>query len=155
MRGSTVASFYVPIRPRYGEVDQMGVVYHAQYLVYFDVGRTEFMRAAGLAYADLEERGSLLAVVSAQLDYRSPAKYDEELHLLVALDDVRRASVTFSYELHRGARPEMRPPASLLATGNTRLGCLDRSMRPARLPPDAYRILSEGRRAPPAASNTP
>lgn len=143
--------FSVPIRPRYGEVDRMGVVYHAQYLVYFDVGRTAFMRAAGLPYAELEERGSLLAVVSAHVDYRRPARYDEDLRLEVALDELRRASVGFSYALVRHG------PAGreVLATGSTRLGCLDRTMRPARLPPDAHEILAEGRRTPPPPSETP
>lgn len=145
-----MTSFSIPIRPRYGEVDQMGVVYHAQYLVYFDVGRTALMRAAGLPYADLEARGSLLAVVSAHVDYVLPARYDEPLRLIVRIDEVRRASVTFGYELRRGDAS-----GELLATGMTRLGCLDPDMRPARLPADAHRILCEGRDAPPPPSEMP
>lgn len=126
----------VPIRPRYGEVDSMGVVYHACYLVYFDVGRTEWMRAAGLPYAGLEARGFRLAVVDAGVRYLRGARYDEDLRLHTRLTEVGGATVTFTYEL--------RGPAGLLATGHTRLGCLDISNRPARLPADARAALSRG-----------
>ena len=130
--------FTVPIRPRYGEVDSMGVVYHGHHLVYFDVGRTEYMRAQGLPYAQLEERGFLLAVVEASVDYVLPAKYDEALQLEVTLSELRAATVTFTYVL-RG------PEGDVRATGRTRLGCLDRSMRPVRLPADAREALGRGR----------
>lgn len=131
----------VPIRPRYGEVDSMGVVYHAWYLLYFDVGRTEWMRAAGLPYADLERRGYRLAVVDAGLRYLRGARYDEDLRLHTRVSEVGGATVTFTYEL--------RGPAGLLATGHTRLGCLDTANRPRRLPADAHAALAGG--IPPAA----
>ncbi len=133
-----MTTFTVPIRPRYGEVDSMGVVYHAQLLVYFDVGRTEYMRSRGLPYAALEARGFLLAVVEASIDYRRPSRYDEDLTLAVTLDDLRAATLVFTYEL-------LGPEGGVRATGRTRLGCLNRSMRPTRLPADALAALTQGR----------
>ena len=137
----------VAIRPRYGEVDSMGVVYHAHYLAYFDVGRTEWMRTAGTPYAELERRGFRLAVVQVDVRYLRPAHYDEELALTTSVTEVGGASVLFVYEL-RGA-------AGLLATGHTRLGCLDRENRPVRLPLDALACLRRGMRpaAPPSETS--
>ena len=132
----------VAIRPRYGEVDSMGVVYHAHYLAYFDVGRTEWMRAAGTPYADLERRGFRLAVVEVDVRYLRPAHYDEELSLGTCVTEVGGASVVFAYEL--------RGPGGVLATGHTRLGCLDQQNRPVRLPADALACLRRGMR--PAAT---
>lgn len=133
---TSMSEFVVPIRPRYGEVDSMGVVYHAHYLVYFDVGRTEWMRAAGTPYAEVERRGYRLVVVDAAVRYLRPARYDEALSLAVAAPEVGGASVTFSYEL--------RGPSGVLATGHTRLGCLDRNNRPVRLPPETLAALRRG-----------
>ncbi len=135
------------LRPRYGEVDSMGVVYHAHYLQYFDVGRTEWMRAAGMPYAGLEERGLRLAVVDVRVRYLRGARYDRLLQLHTRVAEVGGATVTFTYELRDGS--------TLLATGLTRLGCIDRSNRPVRLPPDARATLEQGRDGPPPASEGP
>jgi len=137
----------VPIRPRYGEVDSMGVVYHANYLVYFDVGRTEWLRAHGADYAELEQRGYRLAVVDVGLAYIRPARFDQELALAVRLTALGRASVTFRYAL-RDADGE------LLAEGHTRLGCLNGENRPTRLPTDTYETLRRGRQPPAGSSET-
>ena len=132
----TATGFEIPIRPRYGEVDAMGVVYHAHYLAYFDVGRTEYLRACGASYAELERRGYRLAVVDLGVRYLRPARFDEELLLAVRLTALGRASVRFDYELSRDGE--------LLATGHTRLGCLDTENRPIGLPDDTRAAL--GRR---------
>ena len=137
----------VTIRPRYGEVDSMGVVYHARYLEYFDVGRTEWMRAAGLPYADLEQRGFRLAVVDVGVRYLRGARYDQPLRLHTRVAEVGGATVTFTYEVRAGG--------DVLATGHTRLGCLDTSNRPARLPPDARAALARGMSASQPPSETP
>lgn len=139
-----MSAFSLELRPRYGEVDRMGIVYHAHYLVYFDQGRTEFLRALGLPYAEIEERGFKLVVVDAGVRYLSPARYDEDLQLEVRLEEVRPASVLFRYELRRGE--------TRLAAGHTRLGCVDDSSGPTPLPADLRRILAAGRSAPDAAS---
>ena len=139
-----MSDFEVPIRPRYGEVDSMGVVYHAHYLVYFDVGRCEYMRALGRPYASVEAEGFRLAVVEANVRYKLPAHYDDDLRVLVWLSRVQGASISFRYELRRRA--------TVLATGTTRLACLDVGNRPTRLPADLLATLRAGRNDPNEAS---
>jgi len=141
------AGFSVPIRPRYGEVDSMGVVYHGHYLAYFDVGRTERMRALGCRYADLEARGFRLAVVEVGVRYLRPARYDEDLRLGVSVTGVGGATVAFDYELRRGDED--------LARGHTRLGCLDADNRPVRMPDDAAAALRRGMDEDAEASKAP
>ena len=80
--------FDVEIRVRYGETDQMGVVYHAEYLVWCEIGRTEYIRAAGLAYAEMERRGTTLAVADASLRYHAPARYDDRVRVETSLRSV-------------------------------------------------------------------
>ena len=112
----------------------MGVVYHAHYLVYFELGRTEFMRARGISYASIEERGIRLAVIDARIHYRRPALYDQEISVVTTVSAMGGASVVFDYELREGT-------GSTLATGSTRLGCLDTRHRPTRLPADIVEAL--------------
>jgi acyl-CoA thioester hydrolase len=147
----------VRLRPRYGEVDSMGVVYHAHYLVYFDVGRCEWLRAAGVPYAEVERRGFRLAVVDAGVRYLRPAHYDEELSVATRLEGVGAATVRFAYELRSGElrSGEPRGAAGLLATGHTRLGCLDTRNRPTRLPPEILAVLRRGISPPAPPSEKP
>lgn len=134
------SEFEISVRPRYGEVDSMGVVYHAHYLAYFDVGRTEFLRAQGASYAELERRGFRLAVVDLAVRYVQPARFDDELQLGVRLTELGRASVRFEYRLRRDA--------TTLVTGYTRLGCLDVRNRPTPLPADTLACLRAAATAP-------
>ena len=138
-------AFSVPVRPRYGEVDAMGVVYHAHYLVYFELGRTEYMRSRGIPYASLEERGLRLAVVDAGLRYLRPARYDQECRVEAEVGELGRARVLFRYRM-------LGPGDELLASGHTELGCLNASGRPTRLPEDVIRALAPGSPAPTSAS---
>ncbi|HVS20178.1 MAG TPA: thioesterase family protein [Planctomycetota bacterium] len=108
------------LRVRYGETDQMGVVYHANYLVYMEEGRTRLMEALGCSYSELERSGWALVVRKAELRYRAPARYDEELIIRTAVDRVGGGSVRFVYEVRRAA------DGTLLAEGSTELACLDR-----------------------------
>ncbi|MHC5212232.1 MAG: acyl-CoA thioesterase [Planctomycetota bacterium] len=140
-----MSEFRTTIRPRYGEVDSMGVVYHAHYLVYFDVGRTEYMRAAGTSYAELERRGYRLAVVDAGVRYLRSAHFDETLSLAVRVRHVGRASVGFEYRLDGS-------DGKTLATGQTRLGCLDENQRPVALPADTAACLRRGMESGPGPS---
>ena len=89
------------VRVRYAETDQMGVVYHANYLVWFEVGRVEFMRSHGLSYKQMEEEGCMIAVVEATARYRAPARYDEELVVETKLTSARGALVRFGYRIVR------------------------------------------------------
>ncbi len=90
------------VRVRYAETDQMGVVYHANYLVWFEVGRVEYMRQAGLAYRDMErEEGALIAVIEARARYKAPARYDDELVVRTTLASVRGSVIRFTYAIFR------------------------------------------------------
>ncbi|MGQ0538773.1 MAG: acyl-CoA thioesterase [Gemmatimonadaceae bacterium] len=116
------------LRVRYGETDQMGVVYHAEYLVWCEMGRTEYLRTLGRSYASLEQDGTLLAVADAWLRYHAPARYDDIIRVETTLSDVRSRAVTFDYSIVR-ADSDTR-----LVTARTLLVSLDRANRPTPLP---------------------
>lgn len=118
------------VRVRYGEVDRMAVVYHANYLVYFEQGRTEYLRALGSTYRKLEDEGTLLVVVETGVRHHRPAAYDDLLTVRTRLTDLRAVRMRFDYELLRGTE--------LLATGFTLLASTDPEGRPRRLP-EAFR----------------
>lgn len=114
-------------RVRYAETDRMGVAYHANYLVWMEIGRVEFCRAAGIRYRDVEdEDGLALAVVEAQCRFRAPAHYDDEVTVRTRVAAVRRKVVEFAYEILSGDK--------LLATGMTRHVWVGPDFRPASLP---------------------
>jgi len=87
------------LRVRYAETDQMGVVYHANYLVWCEIGRTDFMRGLGTPYAQLERDGVLLAVSEAALRYHASARYDDAVHVYTQLRSVRSRVLTFAYRI--------------------------------------------------------
>jgi acyl-CoA thioester hydrolase len=92
------------VRVRYAETDQMGVVYHANYLVWFEIGRAELIRQMGVNYKDLErEEGCALAVVEVTARYKAPARYDDQLIVQTSLLAVRGAVVRFAYRIVRAA----------------------------------------------------
>lgn len=102
------------VRVRYAETDQMGVVYHANYLVWFEVGRVELMRQHGLAYKDIElEEQAGMAVVEASIRYKSPARYDDELVIQTEVLMARSSLVRFGYRILRAG------DGQLLCTGET------------------------------------
>jgi acyl-CoA thioester hydrolase len=125
------------LQVRYGETDQMGVVYHANYLVYFEEGRTRLMEALGLPYAELERRGFGLVVRKAGLRFRSPARYAEHLTVRTRIERVGGASAAFEYEILRAA------DGTKLAEGSTELACVDlrHEARPVCMLPDELRAL--------------
>ena len=117
------------VRVRYAETDQMGVVYHANYLVWFEVGRVEFMRGMGLDYRDMERKeGALIAVIEARARYKQPARYDDELLVRTTLSNVRGSVVRFTYAILR-AEDE-----ALLCEGETVHMVVDRDMKRRPLP---------------------
>ncbi len=123
------------IRVRYSETDQMGVVYHANYLVYMDEGRTLFLASLGLPYDEVERGGHGLVVRKANLRYRHAARYGDELLVRTWVDGLRAASVTFRYELLR------LQDHRLLAQATVELACVDlrRDERPPTPLPEAMR----------------
>lgn len=91
--------FVSEFRVRYAETDQMGVVYHANYLVWCEVGRTDFIRMLGMPYSEIERSGTTLAVAEATLRYKRSARYDDLVRVVTTVREVRSRSVTFAYDI--------------------------------------------------------
>jgi len=110
----------------YGDTDQMGVVYYANYLRIFEFARVIFMRESGLPYREVEAEGVLLPIAEAQVRYLSPARFEDLLHVDAALVKLGRASAEFIYRVRRGDE--------VIATGKTRHGCIDSAGKLTRMP---------------------
>ncbi len=126
-------------RVRYGETDQMGVVYHANYLIYFELGRTELMRGLGLAYSECETGGVRLPVTEAHVRFIAGARYDEELAIGTRITSVSAVRVRFDYVV------KSRQDDRLVAEGHTVLASLGENGRPRRFPPEVRKLLERER----------
>jgi acyl-CoA thioester hydrolase len=115
-------------RVNYSETDQMGVVYHANYLVWLDMARTEHLRHTGVTYREMEEQGVFLAVTEARLRFRRAARYDDLVRVRCWVRDLASRRVVFGYAVERAQTDE------LLATAETSLIALDRQRNLARIP---------------------
>jgi acyl-CoA thioester hydrolase len=115
-------------RVNYSETDQMGFVYHANYLVWLDMARTEHLRRTGVTYKAMEEQGVFLTVTEAQIRYRQPARYDDLVRVRCWVRDLASRRVIFGYAVERAATDE------LLATAETALIALNRRHALARIP---------------------
>jgi len=124
------------VRVRYAETDQMGVAHHGEYFAWFEVGRTDLLRARGLTYRELEESGLRLPVVDAQARFLRPALYDDILEIRTWLVALSGARVSFAYEVRRAGTP------GPLATATTSHAAVDGRGRPRRLPADLRRRLT-------------
>lgn len=124
------------LRVRYAETDQMGVVYHANYLVWCEIGRTDFIRASGKAYAELERDGVRLAVSEAALRFHSSARYDDPIRVTTRLVDVRSRAMTFAYRVHRS------DSGTLLVSATTSLVSLASDGRLLAMPSDVRAFLT-------------
>src|SRR5215470_5812192 len=124
------------LRVRYAETDQMGVVYYANYFVWFEVGRTDLLRDSGWSYRHMEHEGYALPVIDARCVYRESAKYDDEIEVRTMGTLLSPVRVQFTYEVVR-----MRD-AVVLATGTTVHAALDRQGRPCRLPARVRQLFS-------------
>lgn len=116
----------IQIRVRYSETDRMGLLHHAQYLVYFEQGRIELSRSRGIPYRDLEDRGYLMVLSQAKVKYRQPARFDDVLRLVTRIEKVTTVSLEHRYELFRGDE--------LLTEGETLLVCVNRDGQIQKLP---------------------
>ncbi|HET6981182.1 MAG TPA: thioesterase family protein [Myxococcaceae bacterium] len=121
--------FQARVRVIYGDTDQMGVVYYANYLRYFELARSEFLLAHGRSYRDMEAEGLSLPVVEATCRYVAPARYEDILLVGIEVPTVTRVTLTFRYEVTREGAPGV-----VLCTGTTVHACLGKGGRPARLP---------------------
>ena len=121
------ASIEVPLEVRYAETDQMGVVHHSNYLVWFEVARTALCARGGVPYAEIERRGYLLMVTGVSLRYRKSARYGETVTTRCTLGELASRGLSFHYEVRRGD--------DLLATGTTEHIWIEaHTGRPVRLP---------------------
>lgn len=116
----------IEIRVRYQETDAMGVLHHANYFTYFEIGRTELLRANGFDYRRVEEGGIFMVIVEISCRYRRPAKYDDVLRLRTTLKRVTAAKIEHEYQLFRGDE--------LLAEAKSVLACVDRDGQLQRVP---------------------
>ncbi len=116
----------IQIRVRYAETDRMGLLHHANYFVYFEMGRTELLRRRGLSYRELEDAGHLLVIVDLHCKFKKPAFYDDLLNLKTVVERVTHVKVVHRYEVRRDG--------VLLAEGQSTLACVDRDGRPQALP---------------------
>ena len=124
------------VRVRYAETDQMGVVYHGNYFVWFEVGRVELMRALGVEYKKMEKEDDChIVVADAHCRYHHPARYDEELRVRTRISESRNRIVKFTYELFRDC------DGTLLATGGTTHIICGSNGRPKTLPEKYRKIL--------------
>jgi acyl-CoA thioester hydrolase len=144
------------LRVRYQETDQMGVVYHANYLNWFEIGRTEWIRARGMTYEELEKRGLLLPLTDAEIKFRLPARYDDQLTIYTKMIEYSSVRVKFSSEIRRqtqekapdeeGANLEqlIEPHGELLVSGETRHVWVNRAWKAVRIDkeaPDLFKLM--------------
>jgi acyl-CoA thioester hydrolase len=125
------------VRVRYAETDQMGVAYYANYLVWFEVGRSQYCRDCGFSYRDMErESGLFMIVAEARCRYKTPARYEDELTIKTRATEITRRTLRFGYEIRRA-------DDTLLATGETQHVLINTEGRPSSFP-DKYLALLRG-----------
>jgi acyl-CoA thioester hydrolase len=140
-----VLESFIEFRVRYAETDQAGVVYHTNYLVWCEMGRTDLLRRLGSSYAQLERRGVLLTVSEARIRYRGSARYDEMIRVRTRLTRLRSRAVSFAYlidDVQTGA---------LLAEAEIDLVCVNAGGTPRRFPADVFELLRRGSSSPSAS----
>ena len=128
------------VRVRYADSDQMGVAYYANYLVWFEVGRTEWLRSRGYAYRSLEGEGVFLPVTEASCRYLAPSRYDDLVWIVTRVGKLGRTVVRFDYRI-------LKEDGTLAAEGHTEHCFLSRAGRPVRAPQAVARILAGGQAA--------
>lgn len=137
---STVPEFTtVDLRVRYAETDQMGVVYHTNYLIWCEIGRTEHLRACGSSYREVEASGVALAVSTADIRYHAAARYDDLVRVTTTLSEVRSRALTFDYVIAHAER------GTRFATARTSLVSLNAKGRVANLPVEFLTMVGGAR----------
>jgi len=116
----------IQIRVRYAETDRMGLLHHANYLIYFEQARTELLRQMGLTYKDLEDQGFLLVLTKVEVRYKSPARYDDVLSIRTTVERTTAVRIDHRYEVRCEGR--------LVAEATSTLACVNREGRPQALP---------------------
>ena len=130
----------IEFRVRYAETDQMQVVYHSNYLIWCEIGRTEFIRSLGTPYAELERQNVGLAVVEATIRFHAPARYDNLIRVTTTISDVRSRTITFDYVISNAESGER------FATASTKLASLTRDSRLTVIPEQLKTMLKNAAR---------
>lgn len=125
----------ISVRVNYSETDQMGVVYHARYVVWLDMARTEHLRQAGMSYKEVEAMGVRLAVGELAVRYRQPARYDDLVRVRCWVRDLGSRRILFGYAIEHAETDQ------LLATATTAMYSINADQRPTRLPEEVTRLL--------------
>lgn len=129
----------IELRVRYAETDQMRIVYHANYLVWCEIGRTEYIRVVAESYAEVERKGISLAVIEASLRFHAPARYDNLIGVDTTLRETRSRTVTFDYVISNAESGEK------LVTASTTLASTDPNGRLVSMPPELRSALEKSR----------
>lgn len=125
---------------RYAETDQMGIVHHSNYAVWFEAGRTDFLKKAGVSNTEIEAKGILLPLYEMNCQFKIPARYEDEIMVVTRLKQISRVRLRFSYQVLNTSNHK------LLATGETMHAWTDKALKPVnagKIVPDVYSILSQ------------
>ncbi len=134
MRGNVqVGACTLEVRVRYAETDAMGYLHHSNYLVYFEMGRTELLRQCGFSYRQMEEAGFFYVVAKLEVRYRLPARYDDVVALTTTTERISPVRIDHAYRLTRGD--------DLLTEATSTLVCVDRNGKPKAVPDDIYALM--------------
>lgn len=129
----------VPIRVRYADTDKMGIVYYGTYPIYFEIGRSEFMREKGLVYRKFEEQGYHLVVVNLEAKYYNSATYDDLLIVRTNISELKSRGLTFNYEIYKDG--------TLVVGGKTKHICINSERKSTSIPPHLLKILKDAESA--------
>ena len=129
----------VPVRVRYADTDKMGIVYYGTYPIYFEIGRSEYMREKGFAYRNLEELGYHLVVVNLEAKYYNSATYDDLLVVRTGISDIKSRGLTFNYEIYR--------EGTLVVSGKTKHICINSEKKTTSIHPHLLKILKDAETA--------
>lgn len=125
---------------RYSETDQMGIIHHSNYAVWFEAGRTDFLKKAGIPNKEIEEQGVLLPLYEMNCKFKSPARYEDEIIVKTKLEHIGKVRIVFSYQVLNAK------DGSVLTTGETKHAWTNKSLKPVNaqlLIPDIYDVLCE------------
>ena len=125
------------IRVRYADTDRMGVVYHGKYSVYFEIGRSEYIREKGFTYRDFEEMGYQLVVVGLEAKYYNSATYDDLLTVRTGISELKSRGLTFHYEIYKNG--------NIIVEGKTKHICVNSGKKPVVIPSPLIEILKDAK----------
>ncbi len=125
------------IRVRYADTDRMGVVYHGKYSVYFEIGRSEYIREMGFTYRDFEEMGYQLVVVGLEAKYYNSATYDDLLTVRTGISELKSRGLTFHYEIYKNG--------NIIVEGKTKHICVNSGKKPVVIPSPLIEILKDAK----------